>query len=483
MGCGSSIDTQEDFEIRSQGFVTHNAAKLESVYQLGDVLGTGAFGQVLKCFLRTTGECRAVKEQAKSAGEESRKELMNEMGIVRSLDHPNILKMYEFFEDKTRFYIVTEMCTGGELFDTIIEREHLKEKEAAILIRQALACISYCHSMNVVHRDLKPENILLETSISFDDIKIIDFGCAARWKEGQAPMRDIIGTPYYIAPEVMARSYGFKCDVWSIGVITYILLCGSPPFSGDDDDEIIQRIQSGEPPSFEEDAWTHMSTECKEFVSLLLTHNPRMRPSADKCLEHPWILMAAHEMAEGLDTNVAEHALSNLKNFSADTQLKKATYAFMAAQLISKKEREEIDKVFRSLDEKGSGKLTKVMIKDGYKNYFGKLITDEEVDKVFQRVDIDHSGFIDYSEFVVAAIDRKIMTDIDRLQAVFNSFDKDSGGTISKSEIRQIFSFGSKNQINSRLVDDIMLEVDENNDSSIDFTEFVKMMTDISNTG
>lgn len=154
-----------------------NAGKLRDHYRIGKILGAGAFGEVRICVHKDSNTQRAVKVLRKSAmDEEEERMLFNEINILKQLDHPNIVKMYEFFQDEKRYYIITELCKGGELFDEIISRGHFNENDAALLMKQLLSCINYCHSKNIVHRDLKPENILLEANKDFDQIKIIDFG-------------------------------------------------------------------------------------------------------------------------------------------------------------------------------------------------------------------------------------------------------------------------------------------------------------------
>ena len=187
------------------------------------------------CVHRETGVQRAVKVLRKSnMDEDEKKMLFNEIHILKNLDHPNIVKMYESFEDEKRYYIVTEICKGGELFDEIIARGKFTEKDAAVLMKQVLSCVNYCHKNNIVHRDLKPENVLLEANKDFDQIKIIDFGTSLQFDPSKF-LDEKLGTPYYIAPEVLNKKYNEKCDIWSCGVILYIILSGVPPFNGAND--------------------------------------------------------------------------------------------------------------------------------------------------------------------------------------------------------------------------------------------------------
>lgn len=176
--------------------------------------------------------------------EEEKNMLYNEINNLKDIDHPNIVKMFEFFEDSKKFYIITDLSKGGELFDEIVRRGKFSEKDAAMLVKQILSCINYCHGINIVHRDLKPENILLEENKELDQIKIIDFGTSKIFTKKQI-LNEKIGTAYYVAPEVISRHYNEKCDVWSIGVITYVLIAGVPPFNGANDQEIIKKVKSG----------------------------------------------------------------------------------------------------------------------------------------------------------------------------------------------------------------------------------------------
>ena len=155
--------------------------------------------------------------------------MMNEIDNLGKLDHPNILRMYESYECDKRYYIVMDISRGGELFDEIAKNKFFTEQNAQIVVKALITCISYLHAKNIMHRDLKPENILLEESGEFDKIKLIDFGESLEFTKGEK-YTDMVGTPYYIAPEVIGKSYDEKCDMWSVGVITFILLSGTPPF-------------------------------------------------------------------------------------------------------------------------------------------------------------------------------------------------------------------------------------------------------------
>ena len=202
------------------------------------------------------------------------------------MDHPNILKLYEFFEDDKNMYLITEICKGGELFDRIIEEEFFSEKVAANIFKQMLQPINYCHKRGIAHRDLKPENFLFDTKDPNSDLKVIDFGLSkiVRANNAMDPvlsggkeagkkdldrMNTRAGTPNYISPEVLAGNYGVECDMWSAGCILYILLCGYPPFYGDDDMEILQMVQKGKF-DFDGEEWDDISKEAKDLIKKLI---------------------------------------------------------------------------------------------------------------------------------------------------------------------------------------------------------------------
>jgi calcium-dependent protein kinase len=232
----------------------------------------GGFGEVRKCSNKKTGAIRAVKIIRKDSLDSKEKiRFFQEIDIMRQLDHPNIVRLYEVFQDEKRFYLVTELCTGGELFDEITKRSNFNEQDAAAIIKQVLSAVAYCHSKNICHRDLKPENVLMDSKNN-NQIKVIDFGASQKYDDNKK-MSQIYGTAYYIAPEILKSEYNEKCDVWSIGVILYILLSGKPPFYGDDDKEILNSVKLGTYTLTGPD-WKNISNEAKDLIKKTLTYEP-----------------------------------------------------------------------------------------------------------------------------------------------------------------------------------------------------------------
>ncbi|XP_066582377.1 calcium/calmodulin-dependent protein kinase type 1 isoform X2 [Prorops nasuta] len=261
---------------------------VDEKYILKELLGTGAFSEVrLAESKEKPGQMFAVKIIDKKALKGKEDSLENEIKVLRRLTHPNIVQLLETFEDKHKVYLVMELVTGGELFDRIVEKGSYTEKDASDLIRQVLEAVDYMHEQGVVHRDLKPENLLYYSPDEDSKIMISDFGLSKM--EDSGIMATACGTPGYVAPEVLAQKpYGKAVDVWSIGVISYILLCGYPPFYDENDANLFAQILKGE---FEFDSpyWDDISDSAKDFINKLMCVNVEERYTCKQALAHPWI--------------------------------------------------------------------------------------------------------------------------------------------------------------------------------------------------
>lgn len=260
---------------------------VEDKYDLKDILGTGAFSQVRLAECKESGNMHAIKIIDKKALKGKEDSLENEIRVLKRLNHNNVVKLTEAYESRAYVYLVMELVTGGELFDRIVEKGSYSEKDAADLIRQVLSAVAYMHEEGVVHRDLKPENLLYYSPEADSKIMISDFGLSKM--EDSGVMATACGTPGYVAPEVLAQKpYGKAVDVWSIGVISYILLCGYPPFYDENDANLFAQILKGE---FEFDSpyWDDISEEAKDFIRNLMCVNVEQRLTCSCALEHPWI--------------------------------------------------------------------------------------------------------------------------------------------------------------------------------------------------
>lgn len=463
MQANSNLDK---IKISKGNFVNFKKGLIENDYVIGEVCGSGAFATVRKVTSKNTGQVRALKIIKKQKGQDSTRMYL-EVEILKKLVHPNIMQIFEFYEDKKNFYIITEMCEGGELFDMIVDKGSFSEDEAAWVMKQLMSAINYIHSSNIVHRDLKPENILLDTKKN-NIIKIIDWG-TARFYEKNKKMNKVSGTPYYIAPEVLFEKYDEKCDIWSCGVIMYILLCGYPPFNGETDNEILNRIKVGKF-VFPEEEWENISDEAKDLITQMLQFNPTERYSASQCLNHTWF---SEHSKKKVDVGLSIKCLNNMKKFHASRKIQQAALIYIVNNLLSKDEKNELLEMFQAFDKNGDGVLSKDEIFEGYKSILGEVEATQEVERIMKEVDIDKSGTIDYNEFVMAAGNRQKLLNKEKLEATFKMFDKDGSGTISAEEIRSIFgnSFTDQKALNA-----IIKEVDSNGDGEISLTEFKEMM-------
>ena len=379
--------------------------------------------------------------------------------------------MYEFYEDSKRIYLIAEYCKGGELFDMILKRLYFTEQEAANIMSQLLSSIGYCHSLNIVHRDIKPENLLISSKIDLN-IKVIDFGTAMIFDPKQMITKKS-GTPYYIAPEVLQKSYTSKCDIWSAGVIMYILLCGNPPFNGKNDEDILRSVAKGKY-NFAGDNWSNISKEAKDLIAKMLTYDPNERISALEAFHHPWII--AFKDNKIFKSPTALHSLSHLKKFKAGEKIKQAAMTYIASQLVGDKDKKELKSLFQAMDSNGDGMLSKEEMLDGCKKVFGESFTKEQVEEIFSKVDTDKSGFIDYNEFILASMSEETLMSTEYLKEAFEYMDKDGSGEISMEEIKAIL--WQKN-ISDEAWMKLIKEVDKNGDGVISFDEFVQVMKKI----
>lgn len=298
---------------------------VEDKYILKDVLGTGAFSQVRLAESKDRpGDLHAIKVIDKKALKGKEDSLENEIKVLRRLDHPNVVKLLEAYESKSYVYLVMELVTGGELFDRIVEKGSYTEKDAADLIKQVLSAVAYMHDSGVVHRDLKPENLLYYSPDEDSKIMISDFGLSKM--EDSGIMATACGTPGYVAPEVLAQKpYGKEVDVWSIGVISYILLCGYPPFYDENDANLFAQILKGE---FEFDSpyWDDISVDAKEFIRKLMSVDVDKRLDCEGALSHPWITGAKG------DRNIHASVSEQLKKNFAKSKWKQAYHAIAVSR-------------------------------------------------------------------------------------------------------------------------------------------------------
>ena len=475
----------KDLTIASGQFVKEGIGDLYSNYELCNYIGKGGFGRVYKVRHKLSNQYRAMKIiQCKSTSENHSIAINKEINILKNLDHPNIIKVYEIYSSEKYVYTINELCTGGELFDKIVDVKHFSESAACNIMRQLLSAVAYCHENGVIHRDLKPENILIESSEEKDkeffQIKVIDFGTCEILKKKK--LTEQIGTSFYIAPEVLKNGYNEKCDLWSCGVILYILLCGSPPFYGKNEKEIFRKILDGNF-TFRHKIWNKISTEAKNLVLKLLQVNPAKRLSAQDALEDVWF-------KKNFNINSLENSssfkyfLKNITEFCAEQKLQQATLAFLVHNFAPKDELDELKKIFFAFDKNGDGKLSKEEFVKGLSNNNTSLNSilkrDSSIKDLLKNIDSDNNGYISFEEFLIASINKeKILTE-KNLKMAFDVFDRDKSGGICQNELKYIlgeYNVNAKEHLWQKMIQ----QIDLNQDGQISYEEFHKMMMDVIN--
>jgi calcium-dependent protein kinase len=452
--------------VQATNFVIENENSFHDIYRLGKLLGTGSFGEVRLCVHRETSIKRAVKIIRKDllTSPKQRESLDNEIRILKSLDHPSIVRVYEYFEEVRRLYIVLEFCNGGELFEEIVKKGTISEELSAGIMKQIFQILEYLQSSGVVHRDLKPENILLEEKHDMMNIKLIDFGAAVVC-DRQTRLESVAGTLYYMAPEVARGDYNYLCDMWSAGVIMFILISGHPPFEVKSQAEL-QGVVADLDQLMRKEPWPIVSQEAKDLLmSLLAVESQRISPT--EALKDKWILKYGSRQTENKKIH---KALDKLRNFKAQSLLKDAIKTYMTIQYISASDVKDLKEVFSILDKDNDGKISQDELVAEYTKIVGEKEAKKIAAAIMLEVDSDHNGFIEYSEFLRANVDsRKIISEAN-LKHAFRMFDTDHSGKISAEEIGRILE-GEK-IVDSYLWKQVIKEFDSNGDGEIDLEEF-----------
>lgn len=476
---------------KSLVFSANNAGRHpEQLYDIEKkTLGSGAFGYVKLGHSKKTKQAVALKYvQKKSQSKAELLVLQNEIDINIALDHPNIARMYETFEDSQFIYIAMELCQGGEMFDLIIDQGCFSEAGTGLLMDQILRAVFYMHSHGIVHRDLKPENFLLtkkKVDISQNTLKVIDFGIAKRFDiregEGKAVFKTKAGTAYYIAPEILAGRYNERVDVWSCGVIMYILLSGSPPFAGDEDADILKAVKKGAI-SFNIPEFRPVSKDAKDFIMQCCTVDAKKRLSAEQAVNSKWIKTPKDSAAVASNREVSDDSkqlISKFKAFSGTSRFKKAALHIIAHH-VDEDDQKKLRDQFNKMDKNGDGELSLEELLAGCRET--GTMASSEATTLFKTLDTDNSGSISYSEFLAASLDQKhCNTKTDVYWEAFRVFDVDGNGKITPEEFAQIMqndglaAFVSKLG-NQKELEAMFKEADGDGDGEIDFEEFVQMM-------
>ncbi|KAK2359023.1 calcium-dependent protein kinase [Trifolium repens] len=442
---------------------------IKKFYTLGKELGRGQFGITYFCTENSTAlnyACKSILKR-KLVSKADREDIKREIQILQHLSgQPNIVEFKGAFEDRFSVHLVMELCAGGELFDKIIAQGHYSERAAASICRDVVNVVHICHFMGVLHRDLKPENFLLSSKDAGAALKATDFGLSVFIEEGKV-YRDMVGSAYYVAPEVLRRSYGKEIDIWSAGIILYILLSGVPPFWAETEKGIFNAILEGEL-DFVSEPWPSISDSAKDLVRKMLTQDPKKRITSTQVLEHPWM----REGGEASDKPIDSAVLSRMKQFRAMNKFKKLALKVMAESL-SEEEIKGLKAMFANMDTDGSGTITYEELKSGLAR-IGSRLSEPEVKQLMEAADVDGNGSIDYLEFISATMHRHRLERDEHLYKAFQYFDKDNSGHITREELETAMT--KHGMGDEATIKEIISEVDTDNDGRINYEEFCAMM-------
>ena len=472
-----------NISISSRLFINEVRELPNKKYKILSRIGSGSYGTVfLTENILTKGRFAMKKIEKDSEDLLLDNEIMDEIEILKKLDHPYLVNILEFYNTSSSYYIINDYCQYGELYNQITNK--FSETQIAVIFRQIFSGLAYLHANDIIHRDLKLENILItdiekiknkltNKTEDYFNIKIIDFGTAKIFDKNHHP-RAVVGSAYYIAPEVLKRNYNEKCDMWSAGVILYMMIVGHAPFDGETDDDILNSIKKGEFRK-DEERWVKSSNEVKDLINKLLLVDCDKRINALDALHHPWFeKMNSKIINTNIPENKIENFINNLLSYSIDSKLQEMVLTYIIHNMSKPKDTKFAVKLFFNFNKNGDGKLNKKELKEALINY---NVTDdllENFDDIFTNLDGDRDNVIEFEEFLRGVLDKKeILTD-NVLNYAFNFFDKDNSGFIKVENIKEYF-LGT--HINEEIFNNIFNEIDNNHDGKIDFNEFKNMMT------
>ena len=521
-----------DIKVNTGNFIVQReGSKVYDVYEKLQFLGEGSFGSVYKVKRKNSGQreiIRALKEISKEKmclNEENSEEIRNEISVLKSLDHPNIMKIYEFYEDKENMYLITEFC-GGDAANIQDKYGVLPEFLVKYIMYQVFMAVAFFHANKIVHTDIKRENIaffyrdekkdkkevedflkkffedkeiteeLCDASglenlsedalkvakeLSNFDVKILDFGSAK--KRNRNKLSGITGTVYYCSPEIVNDKYDFECDEWACGVMMYILLVNEPPFQGESEEEIFSKILKDEP-NLDINPLKDISDNCKDLIKKLLEKDAKKRIKAREALKHPFFTSGINigNLFKGKYKENTEILKTLYKRKTQEIQDKKGSkfkdmvIAYITLHFSEKEEEKKARKIFMEM---AGGDNHFLIRKDTFVHRMGTIYKNESKEKIeelFDNIDENKSGNIEYEELVRALSDRNQLLNDKNLREAFDFFDKDKSGSISWNEIAEIIE--PDGSIPKQIMKDFMNEIGQKDENKeITFEEFKSILT------
>ena len=452
--------------ITKSHFICEKPKALSNNYTNVKKIATANFGDLYSVFHVPSQSTRCLKtydkEKLKSTNQNQFEE---EINLIRTLDHPNIFKIYEFFQDSKMFYLVSEYLQGGELFGFITTHKNFSEKTVCTIMEQVLSAVNYLHLHGVLHRDLKPENIMLAEKDNINSIKLIDFGTSKYFDKDQK-LTAPIGTCYYMAPEMIKRNYDERIDIWACGIIMYILLVGYPPFNGQTDLDIFKSIIH-RPLIFDRDDWKDITPGAINLLMGMLEKDPDCRIDLQSIFKHNWFKRNFKIKA----LNNSRTVLKRLKKFSSNTKLENAIRIFLIQCYDLNNEKEQLLQFFKEADKNHDGMLDPEEIK----YICEKCKFDLNVSDFIKSADVNCDGNINYSEFLMAAVNFKKQNGKQLVIDLFKSIDEDNSGYINREELSKFLNL----DYNDPLITELFEEADINKDNKLTMDEFLSDLVNL----
>lgn len=444
----------------------HHGPGFAQVYNVEKkILGSGATGDVKVCTKKSTGQKYALKyinmnrlKKAEIAA------FLQEVELLAVLDHPNIIKLYETFQDKSKLYMIFELCPGGDLFDRVASKQFLKEKEVTRIVKKMCSALTYLHDRHIVHRDIKLENWIFEGADEDAEIKLIDFGLSVVYADNEK-YHKVCGSVHYVAPEVLKGSYSKACDIWSMGVSVYTMLAGARPFNGRTDEDVVDMVMAGHL-SFHEPQWTHISSECKQWIKACVCIDPHRRLTAKQAGMHVWL----HKDDLPDPPEIDKSTLSAMMTYEKVGKLKKFAMQSVAYHM-NPEEQRKLRAEFCKVDTEGNGYITYKELLQAIRRT-DPAMAEDKIKDMFDGMDIEGKGHVDYTEFLAATLQKRIYMEQEALYNAFHLLDTTDCGTIQSSDLATIFG----NSLKPSEIEGIMKEAKTSSPGVITFDEFKELM-------
>eukprot|EP00929_Paragymnodinium_shiwhaense_P065506 TRINITY_DN32828_c0_g2_i1.p1 TRINITY_DN32828_c0_g2~~TRINITY_DN32828_c0_g2_i1.p1 ORF type:complete len:535 (-),score=122.39 TRINITY_DN32828_c0_g2_i1:619-2151(-) len=465
--------------VANEDYIIGITGRLQEIYDIDqNQLGKGSRGFVCMATQKSTKTTRVIKHIPKERIRRSENRFKQEISIIKAMDHLNIMKCVETFEDPEHVFVALELCSGGSLVDRVAAAAvsgRYGEAQAASLFKQIMQAVTYMHNSLVCHRDLKPEKMFLSTHDSLDKaiVKVSGFGAARRFDRDMV-MTTRVGSPHYVAPQVLGGIYDQRCDYWSSGVLLYTLLCGDPPFRGETEAEVVSQIRVGRV-SFDSSRWGTVTEDAKTLVSSLLAYNPKRRARPQDCVLHAWTRRMTHAQVNPAERPLPQAVGQRLRSFQAACRLRTADMQKLSERLEDKHAKSLLSS-WSAADQTGDGYLTfqdcKGAALSGV-NALGESDVQLLMDTVGAAKTDDVGTVVNYKELLTAAQTTKAYWSDDPCWSAFNVFDVSGEGRIPKEVLEQILADGLGDDDAARQQ---LSRLSPDGNGTIDFQTFMEVM-------